>query len=103
MKLIWEISESDIATVKRLFASQDNPFVQARIKRNVMRQGITINRETIWEEIVMCLLTTQQRSGPDTPVTKFLNTDPLPVRYEVLKKEINTWFRSSNVSFQKMD
>lgn len=89
MKLTWEISDSEVATIRQLVTDGDNAFVQARVRRNVLKEGLVINRETIWKEIIMCLLTTQQRSGPNTPVTKFLNTDPLPLRYEVVIKEIN--------------
>lgn len=89
MKLIWEISDSEAATIRQLVADGDNAFVQARFRRNVLREGLVINRETIWKEIIMCLLTTQQRSGPNTPVTKFLTTYPLPLRYKVVVKEIN--------------
>jgi thermostable 8-oxoguanine DNA glycosylase len=101
MKLIWEISESDVAAVRHLIASQDNPFVHARVVRNVLRQGIVVSRETIWREIVMCLLTTQQRSGPDTPVTMFLTQIPFPLRYDVVKKESDNLSRFAQQLFSE--
>ena len=35
-----------------------------------------------WEILVGCLLTTQQKSGPGKPVTRFINTCPYPLPYQ---------------------
>ncbi|MGB3052711.1 MAG: hypothetical protein WBB42_17045, partial [Polyangiales bacterium] len=40
-----------------------------------------------WDRIVGCLLTTQQRSGPGSPVTKFLLMKPSPLVYSICAKQ----------------
>jgi hypothetical protein len=35
----------------------------------------------IWFALLNCLLTTQQRSGPNSPITKFFRREPFPLRH----------------------
>ena len=35
--------------------------------------------EIFWEAMILCLLSTQQRAGPDSPITKFYSIDPFPL------------------------
>jgi len=38
-------------------------------------------KSQIWEVMISCLLSTQQRSGPDSPLNKFINAKPFPLKY----------------------
>ena len=42
-----------------------------------------------WEAMIACLVTTQQRSGPNSAVTKFICTKPFPLNYPICKKADN--------------
>ncbi len=77
MKLTWKIEKADILNVNSFFEkNKNNAFVQKRIGRNINKQHLEISKSSIFKTMVSCLLTTQQRSGPDSAVTKFINTEP---------------------------
>ena len=86
MKLLLEISSGDISFLKEFISKQDNAFMDYRRIKNVERRNIVLDLDTIIRGITMCLLTTQQRSGPDTPIAKFLNLDPFPFTKNSLSK-----------------
>ena len=82
MKLIWEIEEHNIEKVVTFYNKwADDPFVKLRKRRNLDHPRPTITKEKIWMVLVGCLLTTQQRSGPGSPVNRFLNSNPFPLNY----------------------
>ena len=86
MKLIWQIEESDIAKAKAFYEkNKNNIFVKNRIKRNVNNEAPGYSRDLFWEAMVSCLLTTQQRSGPDSHITNFICTVPFPLGYTECK------------------
>ena len=76
MNINWEINETDVQKVKTFLNEHQNPFVVQRISRNVKKQNVEIDRNSILKGIVMCLLTSQQRSGPNSPISKFLRLQP---------------------------
>ncbi len=84
MNLHWEITDLDVKEVNKILDSYiDNPMVQDRIHRNLNGVGIDLSRKSIWYSLVSCLLTSQQRSGPESAVTRFQNTKPFPLDYDV--------------------
>src|SRR5438270_8439624 len=84
MKLVWEIDAGDIARVKEFLALHgDNPFVKSRIATNLRDDKPPVTQGLFWEVMIACLLTTQQRSGPDSPVTRFISTSPFLLRHEL--------------------
>jgi hypothetical protein len=84
MKLVWVFEEEDVATVKTFYEKhRNNPFVEARISANLGDDKSPVSREAFWESMVGCLLTTQQRSGPESRVTKFLLKKPFPLSFSI--------------------
>lgn len=82
MKLLWQIEDSDIQKVKVFYESQkSNAFVLNRIERNVKKVLPQFSKDLFWEAMISCLITTQQRSGPNSSVTKFICTKPFPLNY----------------------
>jgi len=80
MKLDWIIEPADIAKVKAFVDEhRENAFVQSRVKRNLRSKKPSVSREEFWEVLVGCLLTTQQRSGPNSPVSRFMGKQPFPL------------------------
>lgn len=80
MKIEWEIEPDDIAKVKDFFnCHKDNTFVKCRIATNLKDDKLPITKELFWEVMISCLLTTQQRSGPGSSVTRFISTSPFPL------------------------
>lgn len=85
MKINWEIEPKEIDAIQNFIQKNSGPFVQARRSRNVERENVVINKNTVLKSIAMCLVTSQQRSGPDTPVARFLRLEPFPFTYSQLK------------------
>jgi len=82
MNIHWEVTDDDKARVLELVrAHSRNPFVQNRISRNVRGSRPRLTKSVCWHAMVSCLLTTQQRSGPDSPVTRLISAEPFPLSY----------------------
>lgn len=72
----WEFSDNEINNVLKIISDQeDDPFVQKRREQNVEVAEIDITREQFWNAHLAALLTSQQRSGPDSHVSKFLKNE----------------------------
>ncbi len=57
--------------------------MQDRKKRNLEGNSFKIIKENVWRVLVGCLLTTQQRSGPESNVGRLLQTNPFLLSYDV--------------------
>ncbi len=89
MKISWSITESDIQKVKTMLTENDNPFLHTRRLRNVQKQNIVINKDAIIKTMIMCLLTSQQRSGPNSKIGQFLRKAPFPIVTETIENTEN--------------
>lgn len=84
MRVEWHFDEDDIARVKTIVSRHvDNPFVKERQRRNLVGERPKIGLDEFWSTMAGCLLTTRQKSGPDSPVKKFTDTKPFPLSYGV--------------------
>lgn len=84
MKLSLQIERKDIKKVQTFLAShQDNAFVKHRVAKNLSTARPRITKRAFWGRMVACLLTTQQRSGPKSAVTRFITTRPFPLRHSL--------------------
>ncbi|MEQ8398469.1 hypothetical protein [Thalassobaculum sp.] len=87
MQVIWEVSQHDIERLREFVqAHQQNPFVMARIGRNLAVQKRAVGRAEFWEQMVGMRLTSVQRSGPGSHVVRFLRTRPFPISYDSLQQ-----------------
>lgn len=74
VKILLEFEGNDIKKIKQFYeANKKNLFVKNRIKRNIEKQDIQLTDDVFWKLMASCLLTTQQRSGPNSVVTKFIS------------------------------
>jgi hypothetical protein len=86
----WKINSKDIRRIKKFIELQEsNPFVQNRKKRNLANCNSKITRPKVWKVLIGCLLTTQQRSGPESSVARFMKRTPFPLIYEVCRNQHN--------------
>jgi hypothetical protein len=87
MQIIWQIDSEDVAKVREFFDKhRESPFVCARISNNLSENKPPISKAVFWERMAGCLLTTQQPSGPQSAVSRFL-TRPFALDYEVCLKQ----------------
>jgi len=90
MQVKYVISNADVKKVKTVVEQhRDDDFVRRRIRRNIKkdREALTPNR--CWQAHMMCLLTTQQKSGPNSAVSRLLRSRPFPLKFSNLKKSAN--------------
>jgi len=90
MEILWKISEKDIKIVSNFYKKHlNNNFVKYRIEKNIKEVCKKFSQNGFWEVMVACLLTTQQRSGPKSYVTKFLCVEPFPLNYNICSKKLD--------------
>lgn len=88
MKLHWEIEDADVQKVKDFYdENKNNGLVLWRWERNVEGNISRFSRDAFWKEMVVCLLTTQARSGPGSAVSQFASQKPFPLRYRECKQK----------------
>jgi len=88
MNIHWQINPEDITKVRSfLDQHRDTPFVKMRIARNLRDEKPPVTKADFWRVMVGCLITTQQRSGPDTPVSQFLLAEPFPLTFEICAQQ----------------
>lgn len=75
MRAGWEINETDLKRWRELVKQNEHkPLPIKRYRRNVKRSDIDLSKHAVWQAIVGCQVTTQQRSGPGSGVQKFLDS-----------------------------
>jgi hypothetical protein len=82
MKLTMEFDSGEIEKVKSIVEHKLNTgrrFVVNRHMKNVDWSPLVVTDDDIWTAHIMCLLTTQQRSGPGSPVNNLLDMTPFPL------------------------
>jgi hypothetical protein len=90
MKHTWTVEPTDIKKVKAfLDLHRDDLFVRQRIEWNLRDKKPAVKKEDFWQQMVACLLTTQQRSGPTSAVTRFIRTTPFPLAYKTCLAQPN--------------
>lgn len=89
MEFKYIITNEDIKKIVEFVKEHNNNFVKSRIKTNLSEQPPKFDKSIFWEELVSCLLTTQQRSGPNSRITKFISLRPFLLSYEVCKNSEN--------------
>jgi len=88
MKVHVDFSRRDIDFVKQLKKdSKGDDFVKHRITRNVKKQRLTLTPRRCWHAYLLCLLTTQQRSGPRSNVYRFLSAKPFSLDLSTIKRK----------------
>ena len=77
MRILTKFNPQDIKALQSVVTdNQEKAFLRSRIIRNVNGALSANSREEFWLTMVMCLLSTQQRSGPTSPISRFLFEQP---------------------------
>ena len=88
MKLLLEFEDTEINAVRSFFEIYtSHPLVEVRRERNLRSRAPQPTVPQFWNRLVGCLLTTQQRSGPASPLTQFLLTSPMPLEYSICEAQ----------------
>ncbi len=90
MHLIWEFRDDELARWRSFVdANITNDFVVDREKRNISRETVDLSKHTLWHVHVGCQVTTQQRSGPKSVVSRFMDSDSDVLKYNVCANSDN--------------
>lgn len=88
MKLKWYISASDAHRLRHFVdLHRQNGLVKKRISQNVKGQRPPVTKARFWKALMLCLLTTQQRSGPGSPVNTLLADRRFPLSLQRCQKQ----------------
>lgn len=83
MQVKYVVSRRDIERAATFYGEwSGSAFVVRRRQRNVEGKRERLSRGQLWEAIITALLTSQQRSGPDSPVNSFICAKPFPLRLQ---------------------
>lgn len=75
-QVTWEFSDGEISNVRGIVDEQENnPFVQQRRELIVGEAEIEITADQVWNAQLAALLTSQQRSGPESHSSQFLKDE----------------------------
>jgi hypothetical protein len=84
VKIEWAIDEDEARRVSAFVESQSTrSFVQYRASKNITGPPPSFSRPLFWHGMLACLLTTQQRSGPHSAVTRLVSAEPFPLALAV--------------------
>jgi hypothetical protein len=85
MEIEWHIGSDEVVRIWRLINEQrDNVLVRARKERNLADPRQHVDREQFWFEMVGARLSSAQRAGPESHVSRFRRTKPFPFAYDKL-------------------
>ena len=88
------ISPQKAAAVREFYEKlKKNPFVVARKIRNLEGGRTPVTEALSWEVMVSCLLTSRQKSGPQSPINRFMLTKPFPLNLAATRaqKNVGDW------------
>ena len=87
MKPIWEIDKAAIQRWREFVSSNiENDVARDRKRRNVDRKDIDLSKPRLWRVFVGCQVTTQQRSGPNTAVSRFIDSTSPALNYQTCRR-----------------
>lgn len=64
-------------------AKRRDPFFKRRHERNVNNPPSHFSREEFWRQMIVCICTSVQKSGPNSRVSMFVREEPFPLRLAV--------------------
>lgn len=84
MHITWNVSKQDARRVREfVHRHRSDPFVRRRADRNLGPRPANVAKSRFWRALVMGLVTTQQRSGPGSMVSRFLSERPFPLGWNL--------------------
>lgn len=89
MKIEWNIDANDITKLSDFMNLHQNEFVKKRISKNIKKENLTLDKNSLLKSMAMCLLTSQQRSGPTSRVNIFLLQKSFPLTLENINTSDN--------------
>lgn len=87
MKLQWKFDSKDVKLVQEIVeAHKDKAIVADRFDRNLRPNKPPVKQKEFWLRSVCCLVTSQQPSGEDSRVARFVKRTPFPLGLDVCRQ-----------------
>lgn len=87
MRIKWSVTASDARRLRAFFQDNKNhPAVRQRQRVNLRRKQKRPSKAVFWKQMVICLASTQQRSGKGSPLEALIKTHPFPLPYSKCSK-----------------
>lgn len=81
--LNWDFTTDEIDAVDAIVDQRsDDPFVTSRRRQNVETTSVEVSKSRFWDAHLAALLTSRQRSGPESQVFRFLKDDIRTLRLD---------------------
>jgi len=100
------ITGANIEAARQFVAvERATPFFQRRYRRNVQDPPMHFSREEFWKQMVVCMCTSVQRSGPNSRLSQFVREKPFPLTLAAceskadLRTDAETILRSRGLRF----
>jgi hypothetical protein len=87
LEILWKISPADVNRVRAFVANAETDGLVRSRRVDLTTSRPMLTRGGCWHALVGCLLTTQQKSGPESPVARFIRSKPFLLDYEVCRAE----------------
>jgi hypothetical protein len=85
MNIEWKIDPSDIVKVTEVVKRNSNRVLVRGRRLGLVSRRTSVTKEAFWKMMVYARLTSQQKSGPQSPVAQFMRTKPFPLSYETVR------------------
>jgi hypothetical protein len=83
-----KVAAAEIDAVRRVVAAKKNsPFCKRRHSRNVENPPQQFRRDGFWKQMIVCMCTSVQRSGPNSRVSEFVREKPFPLSLAVCESK----------------
>lgn len=100
------VTVANIEAARQIVASKRaTPFFQRRYRRNVQDPPKHFSKEEFWKQMIVCMCTSVQRSGPNSRLSQFVREKPFPLTLAAceskadLRTDAETILRSRGLRF----
>lgn len=71
----WNVSEDFLEKIRKIVdENKDSNIARERRDKNIKREGIELTRDSVWKIIVGCHVTSNQKSGENSPSEKLIQS-----------------------------
>ncbi len=87
--IVENTSTAVVEAVRSVVSAQRNShFFQSRHNRNVLHRPEQLDHEVFWKQMVVCMCTSVQASGPNSRVSKLARENPFPLDLNVCESQV---------------
>ena len=75
MKSIWTIDNTVLENIRKVIIDNiDSKLAKERKSKNIEKKGIDLSKNNVWKILVVCEITSRQKSGENSPTDQLLKS-----------------------------